>query len=85
VIPFKVAHEIDLTISSRLVDPHIPDGASLATGGLSELMINRYIDWVIDLFMLCWLFVASTALLPLLVLGSGSRVLTSEGMALLRL
>ncbi len=48
-------------------------------------MTMRYVNGMIDVFLIYWLFVASSALLPLLVLGSASRDLAPEGAALLRL
>lgn len=44
----------------------------------------RLIDRAIDLFLIYWLFIATTALLPLLILGE-ARSLTPEGTAQLRL
>lgn len=44
----------------------------------------RIIGWAIDLFVIYWLFIATTAIVPLLVLGEG-RGLAPEGNAFLRL
>ena len=48
-------------------------------------MTMRYVNGAIDVFLIYWLFVASSALLPLLVLGSTERDLAPEGAAFLRL